>query len=290
MRGVSSGSRSILRRQQYFERSSPSSSSSLSSSPIISRLLSSSSSSTNNNNDKLIRPDVAFILEHYKIHRREKDGSKGSSREYLLLPPDVYVPQVLQDPTLPAAALFAHRNILFGARSFHGYDMEDVCLPLVKAAIEEAETIEHGQQPQAVASLKGLSDWVAGFFENDNIDGSQTLARLQQQQQEKSDGDDDDDDDDDGNAVGGLVSLEAVRAIATGIPRPGHSVVGQGTFRDGQEAWQELAKEYTRLGLSEETNLYQIHGGNVVAIEHMADQSPENMKSAGGALARLFFS
>jgi hypothetical protein len=64
MRGVSSGSRSILRRQQYFERSSPSSSSSLSSSPIISRLLSSSSSSTNNNNDKLIRPDVAFILEH----------------------------------------------------------------------------------------------------------------------------------------------------------------------------------------------------------------------------------
>jgi hypothetical protein len=278
MRGVSSGSRSILRRQQFFARSSPSSLSS----PIVVRL-SSSSSTNNNNNEKRIRPDVAFILEHYKIHRREKDGSNGSSREYLLLPPDVYVPQVLQDPTLPAAALFAHRNILFGARSFHGYDMEDVCLPLVKAAIEEAETIEHGQQPQAVANLKGLSDWVAGFFENDNIDGSQTLARLQQQ--EEGDGDDDD-----GNAAGGLVSLEAVRAIATGIPRPGHSVVGQGTFRDGQEAWEDLAKEYTRLGLSEETNLYEKHGGNVVAIEHMAYQSPENMKSAGGALARLFFS
>ena len=278
MRCVSSGSRSILRRQQLFARSSPSS---LSSSIIV--RLSSSSSTNNSNNEKHIRPDVAFILEHYKIHRREKDGSKGSSREYLLLPPDVYVPQVLQDPTLPAAALFAHRNILFGARSFHGYDMEDVCLPLVKAAIEEAETIEHGQQPQAVANLKGLSDWVAEFFENDNIIGSQTLARLQQQQ--KGDGDDDD-----GNAAGDLVSLEAVRAIATGIPRPGHSVVGQGTFRDGQKAWEDLAKEYTRLGLSEETNLYEKHGGNVVAIEHMADQSPENMKSAGGAIARLFFS
>ncbi|OEU22073.1 hypothetical protein FRACYDRAFT_178284 [Fragilariopsis cylindrus CCMP1102] len=263
MRGVSSGSRSIFRRQQLFARSSPSS---LSSSIIV--RLSSSSSTNNGNNEKHIRPDVAFILEHYKIHRREKDGSKGSSREYLLLPPDVYVPQVLQDPTLPAAALFAHRNILFGARSFHGYDMEDVCRPLVKAAIEEAETIEHGQQPQAVANLKGLSDWVAEFFENDNIIGSQTLARLQQQQK----GD------------------EAVRAIATGIPRPGHSVVGQGTFRDGQKAWEDLAKEYTRLGLSEETNLYEKFGGNVVAIEHMADQSPENMKSAGGAIARLFFS
>jgi len=226
-----------------------------------------------------IRPDIDFILKHYRIHRREKDGSRGSSCEYLLLPPDVYLPQVIQDPTLPAAALFAHRNILFGARSFHGYDMLDVCLPLVKAAIEEAEATEHGQQNQAVASLKGLSEWVAGCFENNNnnnTEGSQILIRLKQ----KSVDDDDNSD---------SVALEAVRAIATGVPRPGHSVVGQGTFRDGQTAWKELAREYTQLKLSEETNLYQKLGGNVVAIEHLADQGPENMKSAGGAVARLFF-
>ena len=228
------------------------------------------SSSTNDGNDSMC-PDVAFILEHYRIHRREKEGSHGSSREYLLLPPDVYVPQVLQDPSLPAAALFAHRNVLFGARSFHGYDMEDVCLPLVKAAIEESEATEQGQQPQAVASLKGLSEWVAGCFEND-LEGSQTLARLGTSGEEED-----------------KVSLEAVRAMATGIPRPGHSVVGHGTFRDGQASWMELGREYVSLGLSEEANLYEKEGGSLVNIEHLADQSPDNMKTAGGAMARLFF-
>ena len=215
-----------------------------------------------------LRPDIAFILEHYRVHRREKEGSQGLAREYLLLPPDTYVPQVLQDPSLPAAALFAHRNILFGARSFHGYEMEDVCLPLLRAAIEESEALEQGQQPQAVADLKGLSNWVAGCFDN-NLDGSETLKQL---------------DNEDGS-----VSLEAVRAIATGVPRPGHSVVGQGTFRDGQEAWEKLASEFVSLGLSTEANLYEKEGGKLVNIEHLADQSPDNMKSAGGAVARLFF-
>ncbi len=216
--------------------------------------------STTDNSD--MRPDIAFILEHYRIHRREKEGSQGSSREYLLLPPDVYVPQVLQDPTLPAAAVFAHRNVLFGARSFHGYEMEDVCLPLVRAAIEEAEAIEQGQQPQAVASLKGLSEWVAGCLDTNDSSVLQSLDEA---------------------------SLEAVRAIATGIPRPGHSVVGQGTFRDGQAAWEKLGKEYVSLGLSKEANLYEKEGGKLVNIEHLADQSPDNMQSAGGAMARLFF-
>ncbi|VEU39681.1 unnamed protein product [Pseudo-nitzschia multistriata] len=225
-----------------------------------------------------VRPDIAFILEHYRIHRREKEGTNGTSREYLLLPPDVYVPQVIQDPSLPAAALFAHSNILFGARSFHGYDMADVCLPLVRAALEESEMVEHGQQPQAVASLTGLSEWVATCLDNDRYGESQTLMRLAghdvASENEKK---------------GNSVSLEAVRAIATGVPRPGHSVVGQGTFRDGQEAWKELAKEFAGLGLSEEVNLYEKQGGNLVGIEHLADRSPDNMKNAGGAMARLFF-
>jgi len=119
----------------------------------------SSSDGTNKDNDTHVRPDIAFIQQHYRIHRREKEGTNGLAREYLLLPPDVYVPQVVKDPSLPAAALFAHRNVLFGARSFHGYPMEDVCLPLVKAAIEESEALEPGHQPQAVANLKGLSEW-----------------------------------------------------------------------------------------------------------------------------------
>ena len=180
---------------------------------LRSRAFSTTKPVTNSDGNDGMRPDIKFILDHYKIHRREKEGTNGSSREYLLLPPDVYVPQVLQDPSLPAAALFAHNNILFGARSFHGYDMEDVCLPLVRAAIEDSEYMEQGQQPQAVASLKGLSKWAADCFDQ-RLQGSETLQRLYSSEEEQDN-----------------VSFVAVRAIATGVPRPGHSVVGQGTFR-----------------------------------------------------------
>ena len=85
------------------------------------------------------------------------------------------------------------------------------------------------------------------------------------------------------------LSFEAVQAIATGIPRKGHSVVGIGTYRDGELGWKALSREFIERKLSEEVNLYANRGGRVVEIEHMADQNPRYLKSAGGAMARLFF-
>jgi len=102
--------------------------------------------------------------------------------------------------------------------------------------------------------------------------------------------------------------LDAVRAIATGIPRPGHSVVGAGTYRDGKEAWMTLAWEYCALvdgvrdggwasgegatcawrGL-EEVLLYKSRDGEVSLVEHLAHTHPDYLKDAGGAMARLFF-
>ncbi|KAL3914231.1 MAG: hypothetical protein SGILL_006186 [Bacillariaceae sp.] len=206
--------------------------------------------------------DLQHIQQHYKIHRRGQDGH--GSREYLLLPPEVKnVEQVQLDSTLPAAAIFAHRNILFGARSFlKDVSVTDVCPPLVQRAVQEAE--EYGEQPQGMASLQGLCAWVAHALQEPSTT-SPTLQKLDD------------------------ATLEAVRAIATQVPRPGHSVVGQGTYRDGKDAWQALAKEYIELQLGDEANLYMQHGGRLVAIEHMADTSPDYLKSAGGAMARFFF-
>jgi hypothetical protein len=195
-----------------------------------------------------------------------------------LLPPHVTsVEEVQLDPSLPAAALFAHRNVLFGARSFvhnGGGGGLEPCGPLVQRAVEEAEG--YGEQPQGMAALHGLCEWVTSHLasSSDNEDrpssGPTTLRRLQERDDDPT-------------------PLEAVRAVATGMPRPGHSVVGQGTFRDAREAWQALAKEYVELGLGDEANLYRRHGGRLVAIEHLADTSPEYLKSAGGAMARFFF-
>ena len=102
-----------------------------------------------------------------------------------------------------------------------------------------------------------------------------------------------------------LLLLEAVRAIATGHPRPGHTVVGAGTFRDGRRGWVALAREYAQLAINpnalaldssyvrrlglEEVALYRSHEGEVTAIEHLAHTQPEYLREAGGAMARIFF-
>jgi len=101
--------------------------------------------------------------------------------------------------------------------------------------------------------------------------------------------------------------IEAIRAISTGIPRPGHSVVGAGSYRDGMKGWVALSREYTQLATTtnsdavtldssyvgrvglEELALYKSRNGEVTKIEHLAHTTPEYLKEAGGAMARLFF-
>jgi len=184
------------------------------------------------------------------------------SREYILLPPHV---ALLDADKMKIATLRAHRNILFAAKSNNvNYDTPDICIRLVDAALEDAAA--QGEQPQAIAGLHGLCDWIrdslAGTIDNQLLD-----------EIKESD----------------PISFEAVQAIATGQPRPGHSVVGEGTYRDGQEAWKQLAREYVKQGMAPECILYKKRGAELVDIEHLADTKPDYMKAAGGAMARLFF-
>jgi hypothetical protein len=95
--------------------------------------------------------------------------------------------------------------------------------------------------------------------------------------------------------------LECITAIATNIPRPGHSVVGQKTHAHGAWAWDALAREYALLDydndnsmsirqLSEECLLYRHYTESceLVEIELLADTSPNYLLSAGGTMARFF--
>lgn len=208
-------------------------------------------------------PDLEYIQQHYVIH--QINNVENRSKEYLLLPPHKTVEDSKLDSSIKVASLFRHRDILFAARSFHQeYSLNDVCLPLVDVAMKEAG--ENGDQPQAIATLTGLSQWVTICLQDK--DKSEELDKLQREDS---------------------LSFEAVQAIATGIPRKGHSVVGIGTYGDGELGWKALAREFIERKLSEEVNLYSNRGGRVVEIEHMADQNPGYLKSAGGAMARLFF-
>lgn len=208
-------------------------------------------------------PDLDYIQKHYVVH---SENVENGSKEYLLLPPHKTIEESKVDSSVKVASLFRHRSILFAARSFHdGYSINDVCLPLVDVALKEAG--ENGDQPQAIASLHGLSQWVSTCLE----DGDQSSEQLDKLRRDDP------------------LSFEAVQAIATGVPRKGHSVVGVGTYRDGEVGWKALAKEYAEKHFSEEVNLYEKRGGRIVEIEHMADQNPGYLQSAGGAMARLFF-
>jgi hypothetical protein len=161
------------------------------------------------------------------------------------------------------AALLAHRNMMFGARTYEGLDLQ-VCHKLIPVALEDCA--KEGEQPQAIASLAGLCDYVQECLENHH--NSRVLEALQATDRK---------------------GLEAVQAIATGVPREGHSVVGIGTYRDGEMGWKAIAKEFVELKRSPEVELYKKHGAQLVAIEHLADKNPDYLKTAGGAMARMFF-
>ena len=99
----------------------------------------------------------------------------------------------------------------------------------------------------------------------------------------------------------------AAEAMALGRPRPGHSVLGIGTFRAAEPAWKHLADEYLEAaaklppgastkgqGLSEvmaalreELVLYESLGARRGGVIHLGDKSEEALKDRGGAMLHL---
>lgn len=193
------------------------------------------------------------------------------------------------------ASLKAHRNIVFGAtvgsttyasRSDCSSILTDTCRPLLRAALDDCS--KDGEQPQAVSALHGLSVYVRSCLQGErqsavldklglrNSNDSDNPSPVSTPTTSTSD-------------AATLIEVAAVTAIATGVPRPGHSVVGQGTYRDGAVAWEALARDFIALKLCDECELYRSANAELVQIELLADTSPDYLASAGGAMARFFF-
>jgi hypothetical protein len=201
------------------------------------------------------------------------------------------------------ASLHANNNVVFGATMNTNVVPDDACSdPLLKppsildlcpillhAALDDCS--DEGEQPQALSTLHGLSAWVRQCLEG--TASSTVLLDLQELANNSKDSE----------GIDARVQLECITAIATGIPRPGHTVVGQGTHRDGARIWEALAREFAlldysaaigsndkKIALSEECLLYRLHADSceLVKIELLADTSPAYLASAGGCMARLF--
>jgi hypothetical protein len=192
-------------------------------------------------------------------------------RRYLLVQQETNPPPnsdtdgnpVNNGPTI-LASLTAHCNIVFGAKSIiENYPISTLCDPLLIKALEDSSS--NGQQPQALSALHGLTSYVKQCLE-----GQLESPALNEIQNDPS-------------------MYAAVKAIATGVPRPGHTVVGKGTHRDAASGWEALAKEFIQQGHSDECKLYQNHGGEMIEIELLADTKPDYLLSAGGTMARFIF-
>jgi hypothetical protein len=271
-------------------------------------------SSETASNHKLFYPD-SFVY-------RRGDHPYGT-REYLLVRPIALAsdanenistskntPKTPPDGTTTAeslppsqiqilASLHANSNVIFGASVNTNIipddatsdphvkrpSILDLCPILLHAALDDCS--DEGEQPQSLSTLHGLSAWVRQCLEG--TASSAVLLDLQEQVTNSNDAE----------SSTAKVQLECVTAIATGIPRPGHTVVGQGTHRDGARVWEALAREFALLDhgsndpnipMSEECLLYRRHADSceLVKIELLADTSSAYLTSAGGCMARFF--
>jgi hypothetical protein len=86
---------------------------------------------------------------------------------------------------------------------------------------------------------------------------------------------------------------EAVEAIARGVPRKGHSVLGQGTFTAGRPAFEALAWHFAQTQRDPDAEITCLRdfvgGAKLAGINWMHDTSPEAMKASGGCTAALSF-
>lgn len=228
--------------------------------------------------------DHTTLLANAKVHSVPASGGGGDEyglRQYILIPEDTPLEIALKVDKLHLARLSANRNLIFGAkvvqRSLGNQSL--VCKPLLAKALNDVSS--KGDIGVAMASLDGLCKWTSNALhelEGGNEQQKSDIESAEKVRKVLSKWKEDDD-----------KVYEAIKAIATGIPRPGHSVVGQGTYRDGEEGWTQLAQIFVEDGLTEEGALYQSSGGTLKSIEHLADTTREGLMYSGGAMAKFEF-
>mmetsp|Transcript_33161 Transcript_33161/g.71771 ORF Transcript_33161/g.71771 Transcript_33161/m.71771 type:complete len:258 (+) Transcript_33161:277-1050(+) len=220
---------------------------------------------------KNARPFFASSTDHTTLLSSADAYCVGTSnRTYFLVPADT--PQDLAERVdkLHLARLYVAEDgkTIFGAKVVQRTlgDVTEVCGRLLDMAIKDVKST--GTQPVAVTTLHGLCQWVEDGLCSSNSNGVDSIDALNMLDAD---------------------TVEAVKAVATGVPRPGHSVVGVGTYRDGEKGWKTLANAFIDIGMSSESELYKSRGGELEEIIHLGDDTKEGLTSAGGAVAKFKF-
>mmetsp|Transcript_27769 Transcript_27769/g.41313 ORF Transcript_27769/g.41313 Transcript_27769/m.41313 type:complete len:223 (-) Transcript_27769:32-700(-) len=187
--------------------------------------------------------DHTNLLQGAKVHRLDQEGEKNM---YVMAADGMDLETVKTVPQLHMARLWRDGNTLYGVKVVNRVlgSPSDVCRPLVEAALKDA-----GNEPRALSTVHGLSEWVA-----EGIANKKTIATLSSL------------------SIG---EIEAIKRLTERIS------VDDDTYNTAKKGIEMLAKEFLAEGLGEEASLYQSKGGGFVSIDHHADKTDYSDTSFG---------
>ena len=214
---------------------------------------------------------LASLVTSSSLRRDEYLHPSGVATFWLLRHADTDPDAIAFDPACDLgvggnadvlAAVAQQDAILYGARSRPGVPL-GLASSLVAAAIAKLPRGDASKSPVALVPLPRMCEWAR--------DGERWS------------------DDDPALVAAGEEAIECAKAIALGKPRPGHSVLGQGTFRAGERAWMRLCEMHMEEDEEVAREMATFKGAmrGAFAPAHMADTDPEYIALAGGAMAVL---
>ena len=218
---------------------------------------------------RLVGDETAFKVERDEAEaeamEREAGQAAGSQLTYVLSVQGTAV-AILRAALMPSGSGFS--GLLIGAQADPALALADIGPPLIRAARAELTT-RGAERVVAVAPLPGLCRWV--------VDNSAWTAAEAE----------------DAKPADILEIAAAVEAVAKGVPRPGHSVLGVGTFKAARPAFERLAFGYAQRTLAldpdSEVAMFTGEGAELVQINWMHDASEEALRDCAGCTATLRF-
>ena len=166
---------------------------------------------------------------------------------------------------LRASMLNGTTGLLVGTQCDPALTLSAVGAPLVRVALDELKA-RGAERVVAVAPLSGLCAWVVEHRLWEKLDATAP--------------------DHDPDQAG------AVEAVAKGVPRPGHSVLGQGTFAAARPAFERLASAYVAQAIGRpdpdsEAAMFVHAGGEVLGINWMQATDEESLRDCAGCTAHI---
>jgi hypothetical protein len=186
-------------------------------------------------------------------------GAPPGSQITLVLSVENTTIGILRAALMPSGS--GNSGIMIGAQVDPALTLSCVGEPLIAAARKELEAREV-ERIIAVAPLTGLCQWCVDEQVWDK-------AKLNEEQ------------------------AGAVEAVAKGIPRPGHSVLGVGTFKAAKPAMERLAMVYCeqvlKVNSDSEVAMFTAAGMEPFGINWMHANDPEALKDCAGCTVSMHF-